>query len=290
MNKLKRTIFSLYLLILVLMSCPVFSLYKIAIEGLPCAGKSSVLLDLVAEFDSCILLPEINPEPGAESEEYCEQLEGDIYLQMYVNRMRLIDQLPKNVEAAILDRSFYSVYAYKFATINRNSPEFSKYIQIFHQYFDDQQLDLIIVLDVSPEIGLLRRRLREDKTPEPWTDIKFLNEFRNFYFQQLPKLTDTPILYISTDHFSFDEIKAKVKQEIKKWIPLIENLQEVKKKEEEEKIIAFANEYNLGKYHSQLVNVLGYPAIYFQNHAVILFENKPIFFSNRALKKIIANQ
>ncbi|MCK5604070.1 deoxynucleoside kinase, partial [Candidatus Pacearchaeota archaeon] len=268
-----------------------FSFYKIAIEGMPGAGKTTILLELVAEFDQCVLFPELHPEPGAESEEYCENLEGDIYHQMQNNRMRLIDQLPKNVTAVILDRSFYTNYAYMLAIDqNCNSFEFSKYVQIFHQDFDTEQLDLIIVLDAKPETGLLRRRIRGDKIPEPWTKTKFLNEFRNFYFHELPKLTNTPISYIQTDHLSLPEVRAKVRQEIQKWIPLRENLKMLNKKEEEEKIIDFANEHNLGIFHSRLVNVLGYPTMYFRDHAVVLFENRPFFFSNRALKQMIAKQ
>ncbi len=267
---------------------PCFALHKIAIEGMPGAGKTTIQLDLIAEFDQCILFPESHPEPGTKSEEYSESCEGDIYHQMQITRMQLIDQLPKEIATVLLDRSFYSNYAYQFALDqNRNTPEFAQYVRLFHQDFDNKKLDLIIFLDAKPETGLLRRGLRGDKIPKPWTEIKFLSELRNFYFHELPKLTNTPILYIATDQVPFHEVKAKVKQELLKWIPLLENTKVAK---EEEKIIAFAKEYNLGIHHSQIVNVLGFPTMYFRDHGIVLFENRPIFFSNRGIKKMLLYQ
>ncbi len=255
-----------------LIANPCFALHKIAIEGMPGAGKTTILLELIAEFDQCVLFPELHPEPGAESEEYCENRKGDIYHQMQITRMHLIDQLPKEIAAILLDRSFYSNYAYKFAIDqNCNTPEFTEYVRLFHQDFDNEKLDLIIFLDAKPKTGLLRRGMRGDKIQEPWAEIKFLTEFRNFYFHELSKLTDTPILYITTDNFSLHEVKAKIRQEIQKWIPLLENTKVAKKAaKEEEKIIAFANEYDLGTHHSQIVNVLEYPTMYFLEHVIIL--------------------
>ncbi len=100
--------------------------------------------------------------------------------------------MPERIKAVLLDRSFYTNYAYKFAIDkDRNDLEFSKYVQLFHKDFDNQKLDLIIFLDAKPETGLLRRAIRGDKISDPWKEIKFLNEFRNFYLYELPKLTDT---------------------------------------------------------------------------------------------------
>lgn len=261
--------------------------YKIAFEGMYGAGKTTVLLDLISELDECILFSELNLEPKSIFDEYSENQSGDIYHQMQVNRMNLISKLPKEVKTVLLDRSFYSNLSYHFA-INENSSatSYEEYTKIFHQNFDSEKLDLIIVLDISPVISLSRIASRPGVVPEHLQSIIFLTKIREFYLHKLPTLTTTPIICINTEDLSPQEVKLIIKKEIQKYIIQLET----PRKELEQYtqvILKFAEQHELGKTHSEIVSIIGYPIIYFTSHSIVLFEGQPMFFNNEALKKML---
>jgi len=261
--------------------------YKIAIEGMYGAGKTTALLDLISELDECILFSDLNLKPESNFEEYSENQAGDIFHQMQINRMHLISKLPKEVKTVLLDRSFYSNLSYQFA-LNENSRiiSYEEYVKIFHQSFDSEKLDLIIFLDVSPEICLSRITSRGGAIPEHLQDIIFLTKLREFYLYKLPTFTTTPIIYINTEDLSPQEVKLIIKKEIQKYVVLLETPRKELEKYTQD-ILKFAEQHNLGKSHSKIVSILGYPTIYFGNHSIVLFEGQPIFFNNSSLKKML---
>ena len=282
---------SVVLLTLIILSLTgrIEAIHKIAIEGMPGAGKSTSLLELINEFqDRCILLSETNPEPDAVWQDYSVSDQGDIFHQIWLTRMHLVDALEPITPCVLFDRSYYSNLAYKFASDKYcKTTLYTDYVRIFNRDLRNKQYSLIIILDVSPEVGLARRHLLKDNIAYPWTEVGFLNEFRNFYINELIKFADCPILTICTDHLSTEEVKAKIRVEIEKTIGPRLNNKEYFSKTDENQIIAFGQEMNLGPQHSQIINVLGFPTIYFRQHSVQIYKDRTLFFNNKHLKDII---
>lgn len=288
MNKICRIVILPILIILSLIG-RVDAIHKIAIEGMPGAGKSTSLLELIEEFqDSSILLSEINPEPHAPWQDYSVIDQGDIFHQLWVTRMYLVDELEQMKQCVFFDRSYYTNLAYKFASDKHSKTNlYVEYLDIFKRDLRDKQYSLIIILDVDPEIGLSRRFSVGDNVPFPWSDVGFLTEFRNFYANQLVNFADCPIVTLCTDNLSPEDVKAKIKAEIEKVIgPALKNptpfSDEVK-----HQILAYAEEKKLGPSCSQVVSVLGFPTIYFRKHSIQIYKGKPVFFNNQRLKDII---
>lgn len=264
--------------------------HKIAIEGMPGAGKSTSLLELISEFsDRCILFSETNPEPNSEWQDFSASDQGDIFHRMWTTRMRCADALAERVPCLLFDRSYYSNLAYKYASDRYCGTNFySDYIEIFNRDLRDKQFSLIILLDVAPEIGLLRRHQLGDLIAFPWTEIGFLNEFRKFYTQELAKYAKCPIVTINTDNLSPSEVKSRIREELQKILgsPLehhsVEFSEEIKNQ-----MLEFAQEKMLGKYHSELINVFGHPTMYFRQHSIQFYDGRPAFLNNQRWEEII---
>ena len=264
--------------------------HKIAIEGMPGSGKSTSLLDLVSEFsDRCILFSETNPEPNSEWQDFSASDQGDIFHRIWTTRMHLANALSEKVPCLLFDRSYYSNLAYKYASDRHCGTNFyDEYIKIFNRDLRDNQFSLIILLDVSPEIGLLRRYQLGDIIIFPWTEIGFLEEFRRFYIKELIQFATCPIVTINTDNLSPFEVKSRIRKEIQKIIgvPLEHHVDECLK-DIKNQLFEFAQEKKLGKYHSEVINVFGYPTIYFRQHSIQLYNGKPTFLNNQRWKEII---
>ncbi len=264
--------------------------YKIAIEGMPGAGKSTSLLDLISEFsDRCILFSETNPEYNSEWQDFSASDQGDIFHRIWTTRMDLANALSEKVPCLLFDRSYYSNLAYKYASDRHCGTNFyDEYIKIFNKDLRDRQFSLIILLDVSPEIGLLRRYQLGDIITFPWTEVGFLEEFRRFYLKELIQFATCPIVTINTDNLSSSDVKSIIRKEIQKIIGVrLEGYGDEFLKNVKNQLLEFAQEKKLGEYHSELINVFGYPTIYFRQHSIQFYNGKPIFLNNQRWKEII---
>lgn len=264
--------------------------HKIAIEGMPGAGKSTSLLDLIAEFrDRCILFSETNPEPDAEWKNFSASDQGDIFHQIWTTHMHLANALSGKVSCLLFDRSYYSNLAYKYASDRYCGTNFyDEYVKIFNRDLKDQQFSLIILLDASPEIGLLRRHKVGDMIPFPWSEIGFLVELRRFYTEELIQFATCPIVVIDTNDLSSSEVKSRIREEIEKVIGVhVQHHSAEFSEEVKNQLIEFSQEKMLGNYHSELINVFGYPTMYFRKYSIQLHEGRPVFLNTLRWKEIL---
>lgn len=267
-----------------------FTTHKIAVEGMPGAGKSTSLLDLISEFsDRCVLFSETNPEPNSEWQDFSASDQGDIFHKIWTTRMHLADALSEKVPCLLFDRSYYSNLAYKYASDKYCGTHFyDEYIEIFNKDLRDKQFSIIILLDVSPEIGLSRRYQLGDTISFPWTEVDFLKEFQNFYAKELNKFAICPTVTINTDNLSPSEVKSRIREEIQKIIGIpLEHSKHEFSEGIKNQLIEFGKEKMLGKCHSELINVFGYPTIYFRQHSIQLYNGKPLFLNNKRWMEII---
>lgn len=264
---------------------------NIAIEGIPGAGKTTSLLTLIGELPAnFILLSETNYEPVSNWQNHSINMQTDTYHQMWTKRMDYVERVSKyNKVVFLFDRSYFSNLAFKYAldyVLGTN--DFERYLNLFYKDLQCKKFTLLIVLDVDPEIGYQRRCTLEEITPFPWCEKKFKEAFRTFYLAELPKLTSTPIIFINTDVMTPSEIKNNLKEILKPFkhkntprIPF------PNKEAITANLLEFSRKYQLGKKHSDLINVFGYPTLYFQRHSIQMVNGTPVFFNNQRFSEIL---
>lgn len=287
---------------------------KIALEGMPGAGKTSTLFRLISDLNNvCVVLSELNPTPSILSwKKLSTKDQGQKFHHWWASRMKIMQRLSPHVKCFLLDRTYFTnlAYAYafdKFLDKRRYGAEVQdkkRYIKeasdgkrykehkaLFEKDFKNEYFDLLIILDVSPKNGLIRRNKINDKIPWPWFEEIFLSFLREFYHLELPKFFNGEILYIDTDQLSLNETIQRINDKLKSILKVQINKKQINKYDlNAEKIInKFAEDNNLGIFKSAMVNVFEYPTIYFRKHSVQLVDGKPIFFNNNRLEFIADN-
>jgi thymidylate kinase len=285
---------------------------KIALEGMPGAGKTSSLLHLVSELEgTCVVLSELLPEPTADWSILTIINQGRIYHDLWVSRMEVVRKLSPYTNCFLFDRTYFTNLAFAYATdnflknkkyikeaknkkryVNEPSYEgiFNELKQLTLRDLKNEKFDLIIFLDISPTTGLARRNKINDSIPWLSSEKVWLGFLREFYHKELPKFYKGKIIYINTEKYSLDETLQKIKTYLKDEIDIKSCLCTAKNKEvdqnSEEYIVNFGKNYNLGPYRSEVVHVYGYPTIYYRKHSIQLVNGQLRWFNNHQLNLI----
>jgi len=262
----------------------------IAIEGMPGAGKTSVLASFAEELEgTCILLPELNLEPDSPWKKLSSKEQGDIFHKLWVERMMLLNTFKDSKLCFLLDRTYFSNLAFVYALDSiKGTHNYQAQKKAFNESFANNKFDLIFVFDISPEIGLQRRLLRGDRISWPWSNVAFLKAMRQFYREELPKYAQGKIKYINTDKDT-NLIKAEVRAEL---LSLVDNnnknslVNEGNVERQAEIILNFAKTNKLGEPTTRVINVVGIPTVYFLKQGIQLEQHQPVFFNNNQLNKV----
>ncbi|ASK77661.1 dTMP kinase [Paraphotobacterium marinum] len=201
----------------------------IVVEGLEGAGKSTAInyiYDLLLELG--ITNVQHTREPGGTliSEEirrlFKKEFEGENLtaisevLLIFSARSQLIESVIRpclNEGIWILaDRHNLSTIAYQGG--GRNIP-IQEIKSIQRMVCKNLEPDLTIFLDVSPEIGLSRARLRSKLDRIEKEDIKFFNKVRSTYRNEINELNHDVILIDSNKEL--DIVKQEIKQKLFQW-------------------------------------------------------------------------
>ena len=271
-------------------SIPSASNKIIAIEGMPGSGKTTILTSLSEQLEgTCILLSELNLEPDSPEKKLPAQEQGDIFHALWLERIALLNTFQNPKPCFLLDRTYFSNLAYTYALDFINGTQYYPiYKQTFYKGFENFKLDLILIYDLPPEIGLERRALRGDIIPWPWSNIAFLTALRKFYKEELPAYSQENIRYINAnreksivmEEVMFETLKFVDKQET------YSNPHSALDKEKREALYNFAESHKLGQPITRIISVLGIPTVYFLKHSVQLEQDQPVFFNNKQLHRI----
>lgn len=263
---------------------------SVVIEGMPGAGKTTSLIELISELpEEFILLSETNPEPNARWQDNKIEDQTIVYHQIWVDRIDALKNFSKKSNYIfLLDRSYFSNLAFKYAfDILSCDNSYSSYFNLYKQELAEGNFSLIVVLDVDPMIGSYRRLKIDNPIPFPWSEKKFLEALRKFYIEELPKITQSQLIFINTDTLSPSEVKMEILKVLNSYFALNgKSRQFFQASQEEEILLEFGKKYNLGEKHSKLINIFGYPTIYFLRHSVQMVDGKPVFFNNNRLREI----
>ncbi|BBB57710.1 thymidylate kinase (plasmid) [Candidatus Megaera polyxenophila] len=260
---------------------------RIGIEGMPGTGKTSSLASLVQYLPNyCIFLPEINLQNNSKYNR--NKSVDDVYHEFWKKRSEAI--LSSGIDLCfIMDRTYFSNLAYTYA-VGSNEEYVIKANQIKRD-FSSLNFDLIIVLIASPETGLQRRQENNDNPLHPWDKIDFLYRLKKFYVEEFLKIYKGKYLYIYTDNMTIDDLEKKITTILSSYIKLnffnttstIEDKDLIKNK-----MLTFARDNHLGRPYTDVVNVFGYPTIYYRQHAIQNNENNEIvYFDTFRLRQIL---
>lgn len=264
---------------------------KIAIEGMPGSGKTSCVISLAQLLgENCLLLPEINLEK--DESKYIKTNEWHIYHQLWLERIKIINNNISNEQCCLFDRTYLSTLAYTYAlgVPSLNDIQYQEVVNAIEKDFSKNEFDLIIVLYTSPAVGLNRRRLNSDEPPRPWSDIDFLNKLQTFYTEKLPGLVTSELIFIETDKLTLAEVKLAILEEVLKAINIRILPTKPINPTEREILNKFASEKQLGPSYHDGLYVLGYPTLYFRQYCVQLEGNIVCYFNNERLKLILSRR
>lgn len=265
----------------------------IGVEGMPGAGKTSLLTSLIDQTNCAyLLLPELNPTPQ-EAQELTGKLEEHIwefYHHLWVERLS-ITQNSSLDELILFDRTYFTNLAFTFAQ-GQSQTDYLLRKTLVKKEFSSFSFDLMIILDVSPKEGLRRRLENRDSPPYPWSELSFLEKLRRFYYEELPNIYAGPILYISTECMSKDEVRQTIQHHLIKSFKdrVVHRPQSTITDLDRRIILNYARKKQLGQAYTQGTNVLGYPTIYFRQHAIQLHSNQLFFLNNSRLRQIIQSR
>jgi len=281
--------------------------FKVAIEGMPGAGKTSAILKLASDLEGkCIVLSELQPLPQADWSILPAKQQSRIYHELWVSRMEVITKLSPHTPCFIFDRTHLTNLAFAYATDKflhgkkyaekvenkqkyLEEPSYEKgYMEHKKQYIRDlncKDFDLMIVLDVSVDTGLARRNRINDDIPWMGSEKIWLSFLREFYYEVLPEFYKGKILYIETGNLSEKQVLQKIRLKLEEFLSY-ERTQTTFKEKDSNLLMAFAHSYNLGTRKSSIVSAYGYPTLYFRKHSIQVVDGKVQWLNNYRLLEI----
>ncbi|MGH3898972.1 MAG: AAA family ATPase [Pseudonocardiaceae bacterium] len=190
------------------------------LEGLPGAGKTSIMVTLAAALaEDCLAVPETNPS-AAERDTLRDRPLDDVtdwYLRRELRRDRLAAHLaPQQRPAlAVFDRSYLSVLAYCYATAV-TSGESSRYrhaLRLFDDHIRAQltRATVVVLITTTVSTSLRRRRDKMDREFEhQWYRNDFLDALAEFYRRHAPQLTVGLLRRLDTTASPVDRIHTSL--------------------------------------------------------------------------------
>jgi thymidylate kinase len=247
----------------------------IAIEGMPGSGKTSCLISLVKNLnENVVLLPETNLKKNSNLLN-----STNFYTSEWIDRMRIVSSSKAMNYSFILDRSYFSNLAYIYAADSVNYNIYKT--TLISLLKNTRLLDKIIVFDISPAFGLNRKINANDFIPYPWNNISFLNKFRSFYFDEMPKLVPCDIIYLN----GLNKIKL-IDYIPNQFYQCKSNSYDLNYREKN-LMQKFAKNHSLGEEKSKCIIIKDYKIIYYRTHAIFIDKNNEVkFFDNHAIAKL----
>ncbi len=155
----------------------------VALEGLPCAGKTTFFLEFQKNNPQFFCVPElfINPIEGESSVETRVR-----YAQAEIEKQKRVRDIKKNI---LTDRSFLSTIAFSYAkykTTGDNADYFFNLTFLKKEQSNIILPDFVVIFAITPQESIeRRRRLIRDETLAFWKDGIFLQHFSDFYTKEL---------------------------------------------------------------------------------------------------------
>ena len=257
---------------------------RIAIEGMPGAGKTSTATRILETLpEEILLLSELNPPPHILRGE--TELSWKDYHFLWKERLDVLVRF-KNEMRIIFDRSFYSNLAYTYAIEDMEGYCVQK--RRIQTEFSDDFFDTIIALIAEPNIGIERRLTNQDIPPVPWNNLKFLKRLLSFYIEELPKIYKGKLIFLDTTKKSPDQVMSWASKYITPQITsyIVSNN---KKMDEsiESKLLFFGKKEKLGNPYTKAIYVMGIPTLYFRQYALQFINKEVTYFDTNQLSKLL---
>ncbi|MEV4237138.1 hypothetical protein AB0J47_18390 [Nocardia sp. NPDC049737] len=189
---------------------------SVYLEGLPGAGKTSIMVTLAAALsEDCLAVPETNPTT-ADREAMHDRSSQEVtlwYLRRELRRDRLASRLAdaRHPVVAVFDRSYLSVLAYCWATaaVTGDRDGYRHARAVFDRDIRPHLTPTaaIVLLTTPVATSLHRRRDKADREFEhQWYRGDFLDALAEFYRVEAPTLAVGPLHNLDTTGRPADQI------------------------------------------------------------------------------------
>lgn len=265
--------------------------FRIAVEGMPGAGKTSSLVRLAQDLgDQYIVLPEINFNVSSVYHNSNLKDQWRSYHHLWYSRLNIVSKYYNNRHAFLMDRSYFSNLAFTFA-MDRilGTDEYSKQYEAITINFSEKEFDLLILLNILPEQGMRRKITNKDILKWPYRSSDFLNHMYKFYKEELKSFNLSNLIEIEVSALSQLDLLKIIKSKILEKAPLDKkeiNSNKIVNKKQMSTLLSFGKKHGLGSPCADPFFVLGYITLYFRYYCIQLDNDIPKFFDNRRLAHI----
>ena len=177
----------------------------IVIEGPIGVGKSSLATRLAEDFNSELILEEIEDNPFLE-QFYQHPREAALSTQLYflMNRAKQIQHLR---QGNIFTHSKVSDYLIEkdqlFAQVTLTPTEFDLYLQVYdHMMVESPKPDLVVYLQ-APVTTLLERIRKRGRNFERYIEANYLEQLNEVYADFFYHYQDAPLLIVNASDIDF---------------------------------------------------------------------------------------
>ena len=191
----------------------------IVIEGPIGVGKSSLATRLAEDFNSELILEEIEDNPFLE-QFYQRPREAALSTQLYflMNRAKQIQHLR---QGNIFKHSKVSDYLIEkdqlFAQVTLTPTEFDLYLQVYdHMMVESPKPDLVVYLQ-APVTTLLERIRKRGRNFERYIEANYLEQLNEVYADFFYHYQDAPLLIVNASDIDFisndrdyEELKSQI--------------------------------------------------------------------------------
>jgi len=177
----------------------------IVIEGPIGVGKSSLARRLANDFDSELVLEEVDENPFLE-QFYLRPREAALSTQLFflMHRTRQIQELR---QGSIFSQSKIADYMIEkdqlFAQVTLTPTEYELYLQVYeHMIVDAPKPDLVVYLQ-APVPTLIERIRKRGRNFERFIESSYLEQLNEAYADFFYHYNDTPLLIVNASDIDF---------------------------------------------------------------------------------------
>jgi deoxyguanosine kinase len=177
----------------------------IVIEGPIGVGKSSLARRLASDFDSELVLEEVDENPFLE-QFYQRPREAALSTQLFF-LMHRTQQIQELRQGSIFSQSKIADYMIEkdqlFAQVTLTSTEYDLYLQVYeHMIVDAPKPDLVVYLQ-APVPTLIERIRKRGRHFERFIESNYLEQLNEAYADFFYHYNDTPLLIVNASDIDF---------------------------------------------------------------------------------------
>lgn len=183
----------------------------IVLEGLPGAGKSTILSKISSEIKISVY-----PEIFLDKEKWLNAKKNENQHFFWENDLSKMREAKKNSGYSVLDRNYLSTLAYNYSKkIIQNDSEYDKLFNLYKKNIVLSNLTPDLYIYITTEINdSFQRKNREIIDGNPWQDPKYLKIIEEYYLTFFNSIEKNIPVFILDSKIGIESVSDKILNKI----------------------------------------------------------------------------